>query len=1165
MKFCFVLVCLLTGVRAEIPFPHDAPQPMSPEETVASYDVPEGFRLELAASEPLIQSPSGVCWDAAGHLYVSELHGYNLEGQLDIESLNQTGKLDVEVRRVQAEDKFKKAALSDTYGVIKRLDDLDGDGRMDRATVFASGLPPAYGMVAARGGIIVACAPDIVFLADRDEDGKAEHREVLFTGFGLGPLERGINAPQWTRDGWIAFGRGADGGRISGPYLVKDVDLPRTDFRIRADGSAIEPITGGTHTFGFTYSSAGHRFVVSTTAPAIQVAPIDYRYLIRNPMAASSGLTHDITPDRRAYPRSEAHPWRKKRAEHADYFEYYRSRYGASDSDPSGWFTSGCSPFVYRDTVISALQGQLLACDPAQNFIFRGELNRSDDPKEIVYQLARHTNEQTKEFCASSDAWSHPMSLSHGPDGAVWIVDYYREIIEDYSAIPRHLQQQYGLYRGHDRGRIYRLTHEDANPLPNPDMTGKSTRELVDELTSPSSWRRETALRLLRESKSLAPKDAAPSLLQAELRHEQGTLENTSVLRMLDDSDPITRMHAARYAEPDLRKGDTALLDKVVELVSTEEDPWVLLQLALSLGESKSHRAVQSLLSLARKHGDIRWMTTAIHSSLYLREQIVMDGLKEDVGKGADLLGAIEQSGEKLAVSGAKTIVETASQPLDDATFGEFVKGLEQPRDPAHGAEVFQQHCAICHQIGGIGVNVGPDILGEIGVGEEALLRQILVPEERIRPGYETTVVTLNEDAGEMAGILKEDGATSLTLILPGGVEQVVLRQRVENTRHLTRSLMPPNYQNLLSPKDAADLLAWVQTAHRVTTPPTIDSSPKIGQRLSDAHVAQFAGLALKGIFKEYPNKPSNVIRDPDGVRSPREMHPVFYGCFDWHSSVHGHWMLVHLLRNYPGASVASEIESALEKQLLREPLLKETAYFEEKGNASFERMYGWAWALRLATELRTWDDPRAKRWAEAYRPLEDKIVALMKAYLPRLGWPIRTGVHPDTAFALGQSLDYARAVENNALERLILDRSKSFYASDERYPAAYEPSGEDFFSAGLNEADLMRRVLPQEEYVAWLDRFLPEFGNLFEPVEVTDVTDGKLVHLAGLNLSRGWTLNGIASALNASDPRQREIREAAVDHTQAGLGYVFSGHYEGDHWLATFAIYTLSLVGISR
>ncbi len=1158
MKLCLVLGCLLTCVCAKIPLPGDAPKPMSPEETVASYIVPKEFRLELVASEPLIQSPSGVCWDASGRLYVSELHGYNLEGQLDIEALNETGKLDVEVRRVQASDEFKKAALAGTYGVIKQLEDTDGDGRMDRATVFASGLPPAYGMVAARGGIIVACAPDIVFLADRDGDGKAEEREVLFTGFGLGPLERGINAPQWTRDGWIAFGRGADGGRIIGPHLKEAVDLPRTDFRIRADGSAIEPITGGTHTFGFTYSSAGHRFVASTTAPAIQVAPIDYRYLIRSPLAASSGLTHDITPDRRAYPRSEAHPWRKKRAEHADYFEYYRSRYGASDSDPAGWFTSGCSPFVYRDEVIPALSGQFLACDPAQNFIFRGRLSRSEDPKEVAYQLERFHDEQSKEFCASSDAWSHPMALSHGPDGAVWIVDYYREIIEDYSAIPRHLQQQYGLYRGHDRGRIYRLTHEDAMALPSPDLTGHSMRELADELNSPSSWRRETALRLIRESKSLVRKYSE----HAELRHEQGGLSSKAVLRMLEDSDPVARMHAVRYTEPALRSDDRGLIDMVLELVGSEKDPWVLLQLALSLGESKSDRAFQGLVSLTREHADIRWMTTAIRSSLYLKEHLMIDALKKDIGQGADLLAALEESGEKLALSGAKTLDEMPVKPLEESTFRKFVSALGQPRDPAHGAQIFQQQCAICHQLGGIGVNVGPDILGEIGVGEEALLRQLLVPNERIRPGYEMSVVTLKEGAGEMAGILKEDGATSLTLALPGGVDQVILRQQVEKMRHVPRSLMPADYRNLLSPKDAADLLAWVQIAHRVTTPST-ESSPKIGQRLSDAQVAQFAGLALKGIFQEYPNKPSNVVRNPAGVRSPREMHPVFYGCFDWHSSVHGHWMLVHLLREYPDAPVADEIEDALEKQFQKEPLLKEVAYFEEKGNASFERMYGWAWTLRLATELRVWDDPRGKRWAEAFRPLEDKIVSLTEAYLPRLGWPIRTGVHPDTAFALGHTLDYARVAKDAELEKLIVSRANAFYAKDVDYPAAYEPSGEDFFSAGLNEADLMRRVLPQGEFATWLDEFLPEFGNLFEPVEVTDVTDGKLVHLAGLNLSRGWTLDGIASALGDSDSRSAKIRNAAAAHTEAGLGYVFSGHYEGDHWLATFAIYALSRVGI--
>src|SRR5688572_15617566 len=177
-----------------------------PEQTAASYRLPEGFRLEVVASEPLIASPSAVCWDERGRMFVSELHGYNLEGQLDIEELNKTGKLDTKVRRVQAEDRFKQAAERGTYGVVKLLHDIDGDGRMDRADVWATNLPPAYGLVAARGGVIVACAPTIMFLADRDGDGRAEIQEALFDGFKTGALERGINAPQWGMDGWIYFG-----------------------------------------------------------------------------------------------------------------------------------------------------------------------------------------------------------------------------------------------------------------------------------------------------------------------------------------------------------------------------------------------------------------------------------------------------------------------------------------------------------------------------------------------------------------------------------------------------------------------------------------------------------------------------------------------------------------------------------------------------------------------------------------------------------------------------------------------------------------------------------------------------------------------------------------------------------------------------------------------
>src|SRR5881296_2775881 len=278
----FAAMLLVAADAAEIPVatgipnPGDAPKPMSPEESARAFQLPEGFRIEVVASEPLIASPSAMCWDERGRMLVSELHGYNLEGQLDIEELNKTGQLDTQVRRVQADEKFKLAAKAGTYGVVKLLHDLNGDGRMDAADVWATNLPPIYGLVPARGGLIVACAPDIVFLADRDGDGKAETRDVLFTGFPTGELERGINAPQWGADGWIYFGRGWGGGKITGSHLSKPVQLPGSDFRIRADGTAIEPVTGATHTFGFAMTESGDRFTVTTTVPGVFIAPLPW-------------------------------------------------------------------------------------------------------------------------------------------------------------------------------------------------------------------------------------------------------------------------------------------------------------------------------------------------------------------------------------------------------------------------------------------------------------------------------------------------------------------------------------------------------------------------------------------------------------------------------------------------------------------------------------------------------------------------------------------------------------------------------------------------------------------------------------------------------------------------------------------------------------------------
>lgn len=322
-----------------------------------------------------------------------------------------------------------------------------------------------------------------------------------------------------------------------------------------------------------------------------------------------------------------------------------------------------------------------------------------------------------------------------------------------------------------------------------------------------------------------------------------------------------------------------------------------------------------------------------------------------------------------------------------------------------------------------------------------------------------------------------------------------------------------------------------------------------------------WARLVLAGIDREFPNKPSVVWNDEAAVVRPRVMFPAFYGCFDWHSSVHGHWLLVRLARLHPDLAAAPEIRSTLAAHLSLANLEREAAFFARDEHKAFERMYGWAWYLRLVIELEQWDDPQAKEWRKNLQPLEQVLVQRLLAYLPLLEYPIRTGEHPDTGFALGQILDYARQTQHTGLEELVTDRAKKYYLDDSDYPVHYEPSGQDFFSSCWNEADLMRRVLPPAGFASWLAAFLPRLEQQLQdgtiaPVIVSDPTDGKLVHLAGLNLHRAWCMRAVAGALPADHPCRVPLESAAAQHLQAGLQYVNSGHYEGDHWLATFALY---------
>jgi hypothetical protein len=332
----------------------------------------------------------------------------------------------------------------------------------------------------------------------------------------------------------------------------------------------------------------------------------------------------------------------------------------------------------------------------------------------------------------------------------------------------------------------------------------------------------------------------------------------------------------------------------------------------------------------------------------------------------------------------------------------------------------------------------------------------------------------------------------------------------------------------------------------------------------------RFANLALACVHKEYPNKIAHVMSGDADARPPRELTPAFYGCYDWHSAVHGHWLLARLARTFPDAPFVQAARAALARSLTPENIATEVRYIGGPGRVSFERPYGLAWLLQLATELREWNDPQAKAWSTALKPLEDAAANSLRNWLPKLSRPIRVGEHDQTAFAFGLVLDWARQGGDSAMETLLKQRVDAFYANDKGCPVNYEPGGHDFLSPCLAEADLMRRILPPVRFAAWLKTFLPAIpatgATDWMPVAVvTDPSDPKLAHLDGLNLSRAWMLEGIASGLPAGDKRLASLRAVAKLHREAGLKAVTGAHYEGGHWLGSFAVYLATGRGLPR
>ena len=596
----------------------DAPKPLSPRESLERFQLAKGLKIELVASEPLIADPTGIAWDEQGRLFVCEIHGYNLEGHLDIIELNKTGKLDKKIRRIYATPETLAEARKQTYGRVKLLHDTDGDGRMDRADTWADDLPACFGIVPARGGIIVITAFRIIYLNDSTGDGKADIRETLFDGFEMHIIERAINNPRWGQDNWIYVAGANRGASVTGPALKGKVNLGRNDFRFKADGSAIEPVTGTNHTFGLSLTDSGDRFLISTGSHALYAIPLPYRYLIRNPHVPVPGAVANAGQDPRVYPISKPHPWRVARSKDPRWVKFY----GRMEATANGYLTSACGQLVYRAQLLGEkYRGNHFACDPQQNMVRRSELRRDG----AGYRTSRPKEEKNSEFLASTDQWFRPNGLRTGPDGALYVVDFYREIIEDYSAIPRYLQQQYGLVKGDDRGRIWRISPAADKYKPPRKLSAMKPSELAARINHPTPWQRFTATRLLIEKKS----DRAAGELKEALRSGTnpqgrlqclyaldgiGSLSPGDLLTGLGDRNYSVRLHALRLADSRLGE-DPRLLEKIAAMVS-DPDPLVRLQVAMSLGSSSRPAAVSALVRLTEERLGERWMRAAVLSSV---------------------------------------------------------------------------------------------------------------------------------------------------------------------------------------------------------------------------------------------------------------------------------------------------------------------------------------------------------------------------------------------------------------------------------------------------------------------------------------------------------------------------------------------------------------------
>jgi len=722
----------------------DMPPPKSPTDSLTSMQLRPGFTAELVASEPLIESPVSFDWDAQGRLWVVEMPDYPL-------GMDGNGK---------------------PGGKVKILTDSKGDGHYDKSTTFLDGLPFPNGVMAWRNGVLISSAPDILFVAEAN--GQAVDKHVLFTGFREGNQQHRVNGFEMGLDGWIYGANGDSGGAVNG------VSISGRDYRFRPDSGEFEAESGSTQ-YGRHRDDWGHWFG-NNNSNWLWNYTIAEHYLRRNPRLAVKTTKQPLAnyaDSTRVFPVSEL-PIR------------------FNDPQALGHVTSGCSAVPYRDDLFGpGFATSIFVCEPVHNVVHREVLA----PDGATFISRRANDEQDREFLASKDAWFRPVFLKTGPDGALYVADFYRFVLEHPEWIAPETLSRLDVRAGASKGRIYRIYPSGAKLRPIPNLAKLDNAGLVATLENPNGWQRDTAQRLLYERKA---QDAVPALKKLATSAQSPktrvqALATLAVLHAIDteivrtalhDGRPEVRTEAIRVSES-LANQTSDVLAALVPMVE-DSDFVVRHQLALSLGAFHDERAKTALARLAEREGEQPQMRLAILSSLAPENPLFA----------------------KLNVANATVIPKIVLPKPTTADRAKVVASYARVADlkgtSSHGHELFLQNCSICHHLKGEGKEVGPD-LGQVGDKPvDWLLTAIFDPSAAVEARYLMHNLKL-KNGTDLSGIISAETANNIVLRLPGGTDLPVLRVDIVSDQATNRSLMPEGLETVLKPQDVADVISYLR------------------------------------------------------------------------------------------------------------------------------------------------------------------------------------------------------------------------------------------------------------------------------------------------------------------------------------------------------------------